>query len=431
MALNFDGTTLPKIAVNVGIGAVPGGSICVVDSGLVGTNVTGGLNMVDLAADAQALQVKRGRASDIDSATPGTCAVTFDNISGAYDHTYSGGPYFGKIEIGVPIEVTMEWPVGQVYRRFVGELADISLDLGYDPTATWTFTDGLEKLGRANLPLEPFPIWDGDLTGRRIGNLSDRARWPFNLRDLDDGNNILGPTLLGGSALELMRQVEMTEFGLLFVDGAGVLKFYDRYRATTANRSVVVQATLADTAAADQVEMVGLEFARSRERVFNRAAITRNPKVTDPDEQPFEQVADDVGSQTTAGPLGEGYGVLAFPAQVGELLNSDTEALAMAQGLVQRFALPADRIREVQVDAVTQGEWDVLLPLGLLDRIAVSRDYGPNTVAAQLLIQGSTEEISDQGPAWSFTFATTPAPPPTTDVCFVDAGVVGTHKVSW
>jgi hypothetical protein len=328
------------------------------------------------------------------------------------------------IELGIPVEIRMEWPLGTVYKRFVGELVDIDLDLGYSPTATWTFADGLENLGRAYLPLETTPILAGDLCGIRIGHLADRADWPIDKRALDNGNNLLGGTLLGASALELMRQVESTEFGLLFVDGAGQLVFYDRYRTSTANRSTLVQARLTDTAATNEVEMLGLSFARSRERVYNRVAITRQPRVEFPDEQPVEQVADDPVSQAA-------HGVLGFPGQVGELLTTDTEALAMAQGLVGRFKDPANRIREVRIDAIAQGEWDVLLPLGLLDRISVSRDYGPNTITGELLIQGSEETVSDQGPSWDFTFTTSPTTTTVADACEVGFGLVGTHKTAW
>ena len=52
----------------------------------------------------------------------------------------------------------------------------------------------------------------------------------------------------GASALELMRKTEQTEFGVLYVDGAGVLVFHDRHDAATATRSTVVQAELTDTA---------------------------------------------------------------------------------------------------------------------------------------------------------------------------------------
>jgi hypothetical protein len=327
------------------------------------------------------------------------------------------GPAISLVEVGTPVQVLAEFPIGTVYPRFYGELADIAPNDGYDPTVTFILTDGLEKLGRARLAATPFtPQFDGDTSGERIGHLADAAGWPSSLRALDTGYATLGPTTMGASALELMRKVEATEVGLLFADGAGTVVFYDRHRTTTASRSTTVQASLTDTGGPGEVEMTGLQRARSRERVVNDWHITRESGYIEPDssgdptdtDNPVEQVATDQASVDAFGLLSGGQGL-------GPLLRTDEEALAMAQGLLPTYPTPQTRIREVAVDAITQGRWAQLLPLGLLDRISVARDYGPVTVAAELLIQAMAEEIrnDETNAGWTFTFSTanpTPAP---------------------
>jgi hypothetical protein len=423
----FNGTQWPRVSVQAGIGTAPGGTVCVVDSGVVGTNVVGGANMVEIAGtgnnDVRSVSIQDlGRPSEIDAATPATCTIVIGNASGDYDPTNLSSPYAGMVEVDAPIQVRAERPVGMFWPLFTGEVADISLDAGRDPTVTFTCVDGLELLGRAYLPLEQVPIWSGDLTGARIANLAGRAGWPTDKLALDQGNNVLGGTVLGSSALDLIQQVERTEFGLLFVDASGVLTFYDRYRTSLANRSTTVQAAFTDVPGG--IGFSSLELARSRERVYNRAAITRNPRPEDPEDEPIEQVADDLTSQAS-------HGVLAFPAQVGDLLVVDTEALTMAQGLVARFKDPQHRIREIHANLLRGDDWSRLLGLRLLDRISVLRDYGPNTISQQLLIQQMSTDIRVSPATWDLRLVTSPALAPVADICEVGAGLVGTHKTAW
>jgi hypothetical protein len=115
------------------------------------------------------------------------------------------------------------------------------------------------------------------------------------------------------------------------------------------------------------------------------------------------------------------------------LLQTDAEASAMTQGLVSRFKDPQHRIREVQPNALgaTAAGWSKLLDLRLLDRISISRDYGPNTISQQLLIQQISLDIRSDPPAWDQRLVTSPALTEVTQVCEVDFGLVGTHKTAW
>lgn len=427
----FDGTTLPKVSVWAGVGTVSASSLCVRGTGVRGTNIRGvaaGTALVELpAVDVQSITIKRGRDSDTDSASPGTCVVVFDNTSGNYDHTYAAGTWFGELELGAALEVRMEW-AGTAYKRFTGQIVDLSVNAGNTPTATWTAADGLEKLGRIFLPTESVAL-EGQLAGDRIGTLADRANWPTTLRSLDPGVAELQQTAMGDFALELMRKVEQSELGLLFVDGGGQLVFYDRYRSSNASRSVTVQAAFADTATATVVEMDSLELSRSRERVFNRAALTREVRPVNPgtpDEvPPFDSATEQVTDDTVA--QADPFGVLSFSGSAGQLLASDAAVKSLTELIVDRYGTPANRIREVTIAAITQDMWSTLLPLTLLDRISVSRDYGPNTITAELLIQGMAETITD-APSWDYTFSTAEVPAAPTSPCVRGDGVRGTDR---
>jgi len=421
----FNATRAPRIIVQAAF-SVPIAD-CILGSGILGTDTIGGTTMVDITADVRAITITRGRDSDVDHANPGACTILLGNASGDYDPLNLSGPYVAAgvslVDIGVAVTVDVEWPTGQFYRRFTGKIADISMDAGLFPTATFTCADGLEDLGRAYLAVEP-PVFDGDTTGDRINNLADRAGWPTLDRAIDTGNDILGPTILGGSALELMRQVEQTEFGLLWVDGAGILAFYDRFRAQNANRSVTVQAALTDTSGPGELGMVELELSLSRERIYNTAAATREASALNPDgDEPVEQTASDAASIAK-------YGTLNLPVEVGTLKTTDAQVKAMLEGIVNRFADGQVRIRQVRINAFRGQLWATLLPLTLLDRISVSRNYGPNTISRQLLIQGFSEEIAVSPARWEITLSTS-EPPPAEDYCQVGVGVLGTDLLGW
>jgi Cellulase (glycosyl hydrolase family 5) len=436
----FDGVRRPLLQVLAGFGGAldPGADYIHlgVGPGLGTGKLSGpgaGTNEIDITADVRSISLsQRGRTTDIDAADPVTCTIVLSNRHGNYDPSNPGSPYAGQLEDGTPVRVRATWQ-DVAYDRFYGELAGITLDLDVTPDATVTFTclDGLEKLGRAYLP-QVNPTMDNQRTGIRIGLLADQAEWSSSLRTIETGYTTLGRTVLGETALELMHAAESTEFGLLFADGGGRIVFYDRHHPTTATRSITVQATFADTAGAGKVGFQTLALSRNRDRTFNRVAITRQAAPDEPyggggldepiGDTPVEQVADDPVTRATKG-------ILAFPAEVGQLLRNDSEALAMAQYLVGRFAVIANHIREIQVNAL-RGGWDVLFPLGPLDRVAVSRDYGPNTVAVELHVQGVAEEIQANPPSWQMTFSTTNPPTPS-ELWLVGSSQVGVDSLGW
>lgn len=429
--MTFDGTDWPLVRVYAAFGVPFGTGGTAIRLGVgpgLGTGTLGpGIGWVDISEDVQVIRRDFGRDNDLDPARVGTCSLTVENWSGDYDPENLSGPYVSGgvslVRVGTPIQVTVEYPVGTVYPRFYGEVADIAPDDGYNPTVTFTCADGLEKLGRGRISEVSTPVFDGDTTGNRIGHLADQVAWPSSLRSLDTGAATLGATVYGASALELMRQVEQTEVGFLFVDEGGDLVFYDRHHTTTATRSTVVQATFTDTGGASDIEMTGLERAQSRERMVNDWHILRD--ASGDGDTPVEQVATDATAAADFGTLSGGQGL-------GPLLRTDEESLAMAQGLLPRYVDPLTRIRSVTVDAITQARWTQLLPLTLLDRISVSRDYGPVTVTGELLIQAMSEEIrnDDTSAGWTFTFSTS-NPLPASDLFIIGTSQVGVDSLGW
>jgi hypothetical protein len=460
----FDGILRPMLQVFAGFGGTldPGPTYIHLGVGpglgtglLAGPGV--GVNEVDITGDVRSVTLtQRGASSDIDTAEPVTCTLVLNNFRGDYDPSNTLSPWVGQLVDGTPIRVRWTWQ-DVAYDRFYGELVDVVHEVAndWDITATFTCLDGMEKLGRAYLP-QTTPTRDGDRSGARIGYLADQAAQPTALRALDAGSTILPPTVLGASALELMHAAEQTEFGLLFVSGSGVLTFYDRHHGATATRSTTVQATFGDAeggsgggdtysdtyssgaAPAVAIPLRDIALARTRDRTFNRVAITRdpipNPEPGDPvgdeepgesPDEPVEQVADDPASQGVRGVLG-------FPAQIGQLSRSDFDALALAQYLVDRFSVTQNRISGLNVSTLSCPTtlYAALLGLGPLDRVAVDQDYGPATITTQLLIQGVTESVQADPPAWELQFSTSP-PPPAPGLFVLGTSQLGSGTLGW
>lgn len=386
----LDGTNAPTLSVLVAFGGSttvdPEEGYFILGDGLLGTDVLGDVGWVDVTADTRAISIQgRGQSDEIGSAGPSTCSISLDNVSGDYDPLNTAGAYAGQVDVGVPVWLQANW-AGTDYPLYRGYVDVIDLDAGNGNTVTLSCTDGLETLGRAKIA-EITSSFDNDATGARIGRILDAAQWPTSLRSLDTGESNVQATTYGDYALPLIQQVVDSELGLLYVDASGNVVFYDRLHVYTATRSTTVQASLTDSG--DDVDMVELTVSMSRATVFNEARLTRDGGT--------EQVVTDSTSQTA-------YGLRTFPSSVGTLLRSDADALSMASWLVGRFRDPKVEVSSVRVDATAQGMWADLLPLTIYDRIAVQRDYGPNAISVELLIQGMSVEISDAG--WVYTLST-------------------------
>lgn len=62
------------------------------------TSLANADNWVDVTADVLgAIQIQRGRQSELDQYSASTCSFTLMNRSRAYDFTYAAGPYFGRL----------------------------------------------------------------------------------------------------------------------------------------------------------------------------------------------------------------------------------------------------------------------------------------------------------------------------------------------
>jgi hypothetical protein len=418
----FDGVHAPEVIVEFAFGATStadlarAGTFILNDSLLGGTDTLGSVSWANVTGDVVGLQISVGQDDETSGASIGTASVTVENYSGAYDPTVaefvdipsgvfpSAGLFPGtgvfpdvgsfpdvtgaqQVDVGKPMRIRYRFGA-TTYSRFSGQIDEITFDAGYEPAVTFSCVDGLENLGRARLAELVVPAFDGDRSDVRAGRILDLAGFPSSRRTLEAGLLTLAPSDFGDFALPLLQEVADSELGTIGVDPDGRFQFFNRLHVYTATRSTTVQATFSDVGT--DVDMLQLQVAKSRSRVYNEARVTRDGGV--------EQVAIDAASQAA-------YGPRSYPGQVGTLAPTDADAFSLASWLVGRYGRPHAEVRQVSIDASVQGMWTTLLPLRPLDLIRVIRDYGPVTLDRQLIVRGMQESVTQS--SWTFSFSTT------------------------
>jgi hypothetical protein len=439
----FDAVTWARVTVLAGLGGGldPGSAVLHLGVGPgLGTARLGGATWVDLGGtngtNVRSITpgVIQGQDGPVDSPNPATLSIVLNNKGGEYDPDNSSSPYFG-MDVGTPIKVRAEMPVGTFWTRFTGEITDIDLDAGFDPIVTIQVADPLEKLGRTQLREVSPPIGDGERSSTRVSRILDAAGYPSTLRSIETGYTTVAPTVYGESALELLRKVALTEFGTLFCDGDGNVVFWNRHHQATASRSVNVQAVISDTDTAGQGNMLELALTWSRDRTWNDVHVLRDPiPAQEVGFEDQEQYADESVEQVATDPNPDpAWGTLSMPGTVGQLLVSDEQSLGLAGYLLARFNVSQPRVRRVQVNLLRKNLWSTFLPLRIGDRIQVVRNYGPRTITEELLVQGKSEAIVSDPPDWtlSLELAAAPAAPSLFVLGTAQIGSSSTGKLGW
>ena len=90
-------------------------------SGPVPINSTlASITWTDVSSDVRSCSIKRGRSSELDSFTTGSCQITFANADRKYDPEYASGTYYGKLTPGRPIRIKATPPSGSATGIFFG-----------------------------------------------------------------------------------------------------------------------------------------------------------------------------------------------------------------------------------------------------------------------------------------------------------------------
>lgn len=144
-ALVADGV---EITVGVGFSTSAGNNTVPIGSTLSSITYT------DVSTYVRGVQIKRGRSSELDDFTTGSCQVIFSNEDRTFDPENSAGAYFGELTPGRPIRIQATAPGGTAQTIFQGYVDqwDQQYTNPNDAVAVVTASDAFKVLNLISLP---------------------------------------------------------------------------------------------------------------------------------------------------------------------------------------------------------------------------------------------------------------------------------------
>jgi len=309
-----------------------GGDIFTIEDPVYGLIETGGgiagdLGSADITASGYDITIRRGRNSVLDDIDVGTAAVAFRNYDRDWDPLNTASPYYGRLKPGVETHVDI---YGQ--RIWTGYTDDWfnSYTVHGEAVGSFPMIDGLGVLAR-----QAFNAWTAtaaQTAGPRITAVLNRAEvgWPGGARDLDTGVSTLqGDSVTWGSdPFNYIKLIAQTDQGYAFVDRTGVFTYRDR-------RSLIDPTpTLTFTDDGTGIDFHGASLTGAGERFYSQVSVDREGGIV--------QTASDDG-------VGQASAIRRFSVS-GLLMDSDEQAMSLAEWLLSLYKDPTPRIDSLTVN---------------------------------------------------------------------------------
>ncbi len=360
--------------------------------GILGTNRLGsGTLPVEITDLVTRVNIRRGRSRIASKFEAGTADVVLFDQNGDWNPMNPAGAYYPNL---VPLRQII------IYATYLG--VDYYLFSGFITNYDTGFRQGNEDLSTVNLKcVDGFKLLAGStvstvtgapagqLSGARVNAILDAIEWPVSLRNVDAGQTTLQADP-GGSrtALDALNVVSDSEFGGLFVDSEGMVRFVSR-------DNLIAEPATAAYAFSDDgtgITYTNAVVAFDDTNLVNSVTVTRSGGTA---QNAFDQASIDK------------Y-FLHSGTRSGILVQTDTEALNQAKGILATRKDP-----EVRVDSISLNLYDDINPtkpiagvdLELLDGISVIKTMPGNTTVNQpSLVQGIQHNITKA--SWMTTLFT-------------------------
>lgn len=360
--------------------------------GILGTNRLGsGTLPVEITSLVTRTSIRRGRSRITNKFEAGTADVVLYDQNGDWNPTNPLGAYYPNL---VPLRQIIIYAtyLGVDYYIFSGFITnyDTGFRQGNEDVSTVTLrcVDGTKLLAGSSLSaVAGAPA--GQLSGARVNALLDVIEWPISLRSIDTGDSTLqADPGTSRTALEALNTVSDSEFGGLFVDSEGFVRFVSR------TNLIAEPATAAYSFADDgtAISYTNAVVAFDDTNLVNDVTVTRAGGTA---QNVFDQ------------PSIDKY-FLHSGSRNGILVQTDTEALNQAKGILATRKDP-----EVRVDSIQLNLYDDINPtkplagvdIELLDGISVSKTMpGNSSVVQPSLVQGIHHDITKD--SWNTTLFT-------------------------
>ena len=352
-------------------------------STLDGTDVLdGSTDFVDATEYVLAVAIQRGRGSQTDQFSPGTCRILADDRASGrlFDPANTASTYY-QGDFDLAPRRAMKVLAGTA-ELFVGAITD--LDITYElPNLSFASilgADGLYELSRTALTaFTP----SSQLTSARVSAILDRPEVNFStaLRNIATGIATCGTVAYtdNTNTLSALQAVAIAEDGRLFANRRNQIQFDERILFTFSTAI----ASFGGTATTD-IPILAIGVAYGQETLFNRVQV-------DVDGGTAAQVVSDATSQTK-------YGVQTLSFSSVPLVSQAAGA-TLAQNLLDKYKDPKIRFNEIStsLNACGSALWPTVLTLDVGDVIAVTKTYDqglPLTRTESVFIESVAHDIT-------------------------------------
>lgn len=360
--------------------------------GILGTNRLGsGTLPVEVTDLVTKCAIRRGRNRITSQFEFGSATVTLYDQNGDWNPMNPAGAYYPNL---VPLRQIIIYADygGSQYYLFSGFITnyDTGFRQGNEDLSTVTLkcVDGFKLLaGSAISTISGAPA--GQLSGARVNAILDAIEWPVSLRNIDTGDTTLqADPGTARNALEALKTVEDSEFGGIFVDAQGSVDFVSR------NNLITTPATAAYTFSDDgtNISYTNAVVAFDDTNLINDVTITRAGGTA---QNAYDQPSIDKF-------------FLHSGTREGILVQTDTEALNQAKGILATRKDP-----EVRVDSIQLNLYDDANPtkplagvdIELLDGVLVTKTMpGSTSVTQPSLVNAIHHDITKS--SWMTTLFT-------------------------
>ena len=338
--------------------------------GILGTNRLGnGTIPVEVTDLVTKCAIRRGRNRITSQFEFGSATVTLYDQNGDWNPMNPAGAYYPNL---VPLRQIIIYATyeGVDYFLFSGFITnyDTGFRQGNEDVSTVTLrcVDGFKLLaGSAITTVSGAPA--GQLSGARVNAILDAIEWPLSLRNVDTGDSTLqADPGTSRNALEALKTVEDSEFGGIFVDANGKVDFVSRDNLITIPATAVYSFSDDGT----NISYTNAVVAFDDTNLINDVTITREGGTA---QNAYDQPSIDKF-------------FLHSGTRSGILVQTDTEALNQAKGILATRKDP-----EVRVDSIQLNLYDDTNPtkplagvdIELLDGVLVTKTMPGNTSVTQ------------------------------------------------
>jgi hypothetical protein len=344
--------------------------------------LNGSTDFVDATEYVLSVAIQRGRTSQTDQFSPGTCRVLADDRASGrlFDPANTASTYYqGDFDLAPRRAIKV---LAGTAELFVGAITD--LDITYEMPnlsfASIVSADGLYELSRTALTaFSP----SSQLTSDRVTAILNRPEVNFStaLRDITTGVATCGTVAYGDNTntLSALQAVAIAEDGRLFANRRNEIQFDPRISFTFSTAIASFGGT-----ASNEIPILAIGVAYGQETLFNRVQV-------DVDGGTAAQVASDATSQTQ-------YGVQTLSFS-GVPLVSEAAGATLAQNLLDKYKEPKIRFNEIStsLNACGSALWPTVLTLDVGSVIAVTKRYDqglPATRTDTVFIESVTHDIT-------------------------------------